>query len=73
MVLHGRRFQAPELHQVQALVTTHPEWSRYRLSRELCALWDWAHGQRAVAGHGGAHGALEAGATGLGAVAGRAG
>ena len=41
MVLHGRRFQAPELHQVQALVTTHPEWSRYRLSRELCALWDW--------------------------------
>jgi hypothetical protein len=47
MVLHGRRFQAPELHQVQALVTTHPEWSRYRLSRELCALWDWrtANGQ----------------------------
>jgi len=41
MVLHGRRFQAPELHQVQALVATHPEWSRYRLSRELCALWDW--------------------------------
>ena len=41
MVLHGRRFQAPELHQVQELVATHPEWSRYRLSRELCALWDW--------------------------------
>jgi len=41
MVLHGRRFRAPELHQVQALVATHPEWSRYRLSRELCALWDW--------------------------------
>lgn len=41
MVLHGRRFQVPELHQVQELVATHPEWSRYRLSRELCALWDW--------------------------------
>lgn len=41
MVIHGRRFQAPELHQVQGLVATHPEWSRYRLSRELCALWDW--------------------------------
>jgi hypothetical protein len=41
MVIHGRRFQTRELHQVQDLVTTHPEWSRYRLSRELCALWDW--------------------------------
>lgn len=41
MVLHGRRFQVSELHQVQELVATHPEWSRYRLSRELCALWDW--------------------------------
>jgi hypothetical protein len=47
MVLHGRRFQAPELHQVRELVAAHPEWSRYRLSRELCALWDWrtARGQ----------------------------
>ena len=26
---------------MQALVATHPAWSRYRLSRELCALWDW--------------------------------
>jgi len=41
MVLHGRRFQGPELRQVQELVGAHPEWSRYRLSRELCALWDW--------------------------------
>lgn len=41
MVIHGRPFPAPELRQVQDLVATHPEWSRYRLSRELCALWDW--------------------------------
>lgn len=41
LVIHGRRFQAPELHRVQDLVASHPEWSRYRLSRELCALWDW--------------------------------
>jgi len=41
MVLHGRPFQALELLQVQELVGAHPEWSRYRLSRELCALWDW--------------------------------
>jgi len=28
-------------------VAGHPQWSRYRLSRELCALWDWrtARGQ----------------------------
>lgn len=41
MVLHGRRLPARALHQVQALVASHPEWSRYRLSRELCALWNW--------------------------------
>jgi hypothetical protein len=41
MILHGRRFQAQELRQVQDLVASHPEWSRYRLSRELCARWDW--------------------------------
>lgn len=41
MVIHGRRFQLPELHQAQQLVGAHPEWSRYRLSRELCTLWDW--------------------------------
>jgi hypothetical protein len=23
------------------VVRSHPEWSRYRLSRELCVLWDW--------------------------------
>jgi len=27
--------------QVRELVAGHPQWSRYRLSRELCALWDW--------------------------------
>jgi hypothetical protein len=41
MVIHGRQFQAAEVHQAQALVAAHPEWSRYRLSRQLCALWDW--------------------------------
>lgn len=40
-VLQGRRIEPPELLQVRDLVAGHPEWSRYRLSRELCALWDW--------------------------------
>lgn len=40
-VIQGRRIGPEQLHQVRALVATHPQWSRYRLSRELCALWDW--------------------------------
>jgi hypothetical protein len=30
-----------EFHQVRDLVAEHRQWSRYRLSRELCVLWDW--------------------------------
>jgi hypothetical protein len=36
-----------QFEQVRALVAGHPQWSRYRLSRELCALWDW----RTATGH----------------------
>jgi len=32
---------AARLQQVQHLIESHPEWSRYRLSRELCMLWNW--------------------------------
>ena len=39
--LQGRAFEASHLNQVRALLGAHPEWSRYRLSRELCALWQW--------------------------------
>jgi hypothetical protein len=27
--------------QVRTLIDTHPGWSRWQLSRELCRLWDW--------------------------------
>jgi hypothetical protein len=40
-VIQGRRIGPEQLQQVRALVAAHPQWSRYRLSRELCALWDW--------------------------------
>lgn len=40
-VLQGRWIEPHEFLQVRDLVGGHPEWSRYRLSRELCALWDW--------------------------------
>lgn len=40
-VMQGRRIEPAEFLQVRELVARHPEWSRYRLSRELCVLWDW--------------------------------
>lgn len=40
-VLQGRRIEPGEFLQVRELVANHPQWSRYRLSRELCALWNW--------------------------------
>jgi Druantia protein DruA len=39
--LQGRVIGAAQLQQLRQLLTRHPEWSRYRLSRELCSLWDW--------------------------------
>jgi hypothetical protein len=41
VVLHGRRFQPQDLILARDLIGAHPDWSRYRLSRELCAVWDW--------------------------------
>lgn len=41
LVLQGRSISPVELQQVQQLLENHPEWSRYRLSRQLCSLWDW--------------------------------
>lgn len=42
--MQGRRIEPAEFAGVRELVDRHPEWSRYRLSRELCALWDWRTG-----------------------------
>jgi hypothetical protein len=40
-VLQGRAISWVELQQVQHLLESHPDWSRYRLSRQLCSLWNW--------------------------------
>jgi hypothetical protein len=40
-MLQGRPFGPEQLAQVQALLRHNSGWSRYRLSRELAALWDW--------------------------------
>lgn len=40
-IMQGRAIEPAQFCQVRELVAQHPEWSRYRLSRELCVLWDW--------------------------------
>jgi len=41
MVMQGQELGTAELTQIRTLIGTQPGWSRYRLSRELCLLWDW--------------------------------
>jgi hypothetical protein len=41
LVLQGRSIGSAQLQRVQHLLESHPEWSRYRLARELCLLWNW--------------------------------
>lgn len=41
LILQGRSMGAAQVQQVQHLLERHPDWSRYRLSRELCGLWQW--------------------------------
>jgi hypothetical protein len=40
-VVQGRYLGVSELEQVRQLLTAHPDWSRFRLSRQLATLWDW--------------------------------
>jgi hypothetical protein len=39
--MQGRLIEPPQFLEVRDLVAGHPQWSRYRLSRELCILWNW--------------------------------
>jgi hypothetical protein len=41
LVLQGRRITASEIEIVKKLIGENPSWNRTRLSKELCALWDW--------------------------------
>lgn len=41
LTLQGRRLGSSELGQVTQLIAANPEWTRYRLSRELARRWDW--------------------------------
>ena len=39
--VQGRPVSAAEVVQIRDLIGSHPDWSRYRLSRHLSAAWDW--------------------------------
>ena len=39
--LQGHQFGSAQLTEIQSLQSQHPEWSRYKLSRQLALLWNW--------------------------------
>jgi hypothetical protein len=44
LIVQGRRLAEPDLEQIRQWLGEHPDWSRWRLSRELATRWDWRNG-----------------------------
>lgn len=40
-IIQGRHIGDEEIAQVRAILSAHPQWSRWRISRHLAQLWDW--------------------------------
>src|SRR5437867_2437374 len=45
VVCQGRRLDGCQMAWLRQWIALHPEWSRKRLSRELCQQWDWRNGR----------------------------
>jgi hypothetical protein len=45
MVMQGRQIGERDVDLVRNLLGSHPDWNRTRLSRELCARWNWHNAQ----------------------------
>ena len=43
-VIQGRALRPEDVALIRDWVLAHPDWHRTRLSRELCAAWDWRNG-----------------------------
>ena len=41
MVIQGRELLAEDVGLIRELLAEHPDWTRTRLSEELCVRWDW--------------------------------
>lgn len=39
--VQGRDLTASDLTYLRELISAHPQWNRTRLSREICAAWEW--------------------------------
>jgi hypothetical protein len=42
-LIQGRYIGAAELDEIRRLLADHPNWSRFRLSRQLATLWHWCN------------------------------
>ncbi len=45
MIIQGRHLDESAIELIRGLMAAHPDWHRTRLSRELCALWNWHNAQ----------------------------
>jgi len=45
VLCQGRRLSGDQLIWLRDWIADHPQWSRKRLSRELCQQWDWRNGR----------------------------
>jgi len=43
VVMQGRELDESDLGTIRGLLEAHPDWHRTRLSRELCARWQWCN------------------------------
>lgn len=41
ITIQGQSLSSADIGQIRELISSHPDWNRTRLSRELCRLWDW--------------------------------
>ena len=48
LTIQGRRLSPAELHGLRQWVGENPQWSRWRLSRELATRWEWRNGAGAL-------------------------
>lgn len=44
MQIQGRHLTEQDIAWIRELIHCHPDWNRTRLSRELCATWNWTNG-----------------------------
>jgi hypothetical protein len=44
VMIQGRRLHELDLQSIRQWLGEHPDWSRWRLSRELATRWDWRNG-----------------------------